>query len=254
MAIDKRNTRPGVKLLIWLLIAAFVLSGVGIGAGSLVELFKSSGQSGTTQTLTGVDEVKQTYDPGVKTLKAVVASNPTSYTALVNLGNLYVDYASQLSQVSGSQPTTSTLQAQAELYTNAKDVYGKALEIKSTDPSVRGDYAITLFNTGETDKALEVAGQTVNQFPQAALVWLKLGDFNYILFQQNPTSVQAATYRSDGIAAYKKYLALEPKGQYAQQAKDSISQLQGGSGGQSGTTGGQQQGGNAGTINLQPTK
>ncbi len=168
----------------------------------------------------------------------------------MNLGNLYLDYASQLSQVAGSQPTTSVLQQQADLYTSAKDVYAKALVIKSDDPGVRGDYAIALFNTGETAKALEDSGQTVAKFPDAALVWLKLGDFNLILYQQNPSAPGAAQYQKDGVAAYKQYLKLDPKGQYVKQAQDSIGQLQGAAAPQAGTGGGNSGGG----INLQPTQ
>ena len=249
MAIDKRHTSPGVKILIWILIVAFVFSGIGLGATSLVSLFQDSGTAGTA-TGDPVSQVKQSYEPGITALKAVVASNPESYTPLVNLGNLYLDYASQLSQAAGSQPTTSVLQQQTDLYTSAKDVYAKALVIRSDDPSVRGDYAIALFNTGETAKALEVAGQTVVKYPDAALVWLKLGDFNLILHQQNPSAPAAAQYRKDGIAAYQRYLKLEPKGQYVKQARDSISQLQGAAAPQGGAGGGNSGGG----INLQPTQ
>lgn len=249
MAIDKRHTSPGVKILIWVLIVAFVLSGIGLGATSLVSLFQDSGSAGGT-TGDPITQVKQSYDPGVNALKAVVASDPESYTPLVNLGNLYMDYASQLSQAAGSQPATSVLQQQADLYTSAKDVYAKALEIKSDNPNVAGDYSIALFNTGETAKALEVAGQTVAKFPDAAVVWLKVGDFNLILYQQNPADPKAAQYQKDGVAAYQRYLKLEPKGQYVQQAKDSISQLQGTVEQQGGTEGGNTGGG----INLQPTQ
>lgn len=249
MAIDKRHTSPGVKILIWILIVAFVLSGIGLGATSLVSLFQSSGSAGTT-TGDPVAQVKQSYDPGITALKAVVASDPESYTPLVNLGNLYLDYASQLSQAAGSQPTTSVLQQQTDLYTSAKDVYARALVVKNDDPAVRGDYAIALFNTGETAKALEVAGQTVAKYPDAALVWLKLGDFNLILYQQNPTAPEAAQFKKDGVAAYQKYLKLDPKGQYVKQAQDSISQLQSGAAPQGGTGGGNSGGG----INLQPTQ
>ncbi len=48
MAIDKRHYQPGCQDSHLVLIVAFVLSGIGLGATSLVSLFQSSGSAGTT--------------------------------------------------------------------------------------------------------------------------------------------------------------------------------------------------------------
>lgn len=226
MAINKAKSSPLVKVGSILLALVFVLGGVTVNAASCSSA--QQGQTPGTQANT-LEGVAAQYDPGLKALQEVVRSEPTSYTALVNLGNFYLDYASAINGLPGQQqqPTPEAQAKISQMYSGARDVYGAALKINDTDPLVHGDYAISLYNVGEREEAIKVANDAVKKFPDAAIVWLKLGDFNssYVLGSTSTTST--AGYRDAAVRAYEQYLKLDPSGQYASFANQQIQALKG---------------------------
>lgn len=226
MAINKAKSSPVVKIGSIFLIVVFVMSLVTVNAASCSS---QPGQIPGQPQANTLEGVAATYDPGITAMQEVVRSEPTSYTALVSLGNLYLDYASAVSNISGQQQPSAEAQAKMnQLYEGARDVYAAAINIKFDDPTLGGDYAITLYNTGDPEEAIKVANDTVEKFPDAAIVWLKLGDFNSSYVLGSTEASGTAGYRDDAIKSYERYLELDPAGQYADFAKQQIEALKGG--------------------------
>lgn len=223
MAIDKSRTKPWVKAVIWVTIAAFVVGGTGLGLSSLF----SSGTTSTAQPATNsFAAVDASMKPGTDAIKAIADSNPTSYTAQVNLGNRYIDWVgsieSILSQQQQSNPQQSTVptpvaEERFTLYTNAKNAYAKALKLKkgTPDPQILGDYSIALFYTGDVNGAIGAAQQALKIKPDFAVVWFNLGNFYY-----------QAKLTDKALNAYQQYLKLAPKGDLASAAQSNIKSLQ----------------------------
>ncbi len=219
MAINKSKTSPWMKTGIIILILAFVSSIGYASLGSCQTLLTTSQPSTTQPTATGsVEQINSQYKPGVDALTALVESQPTSYTALVNLGNAYFDWAQTLSSPSqnGSQATTAALTAAAPLWAQARDTYARALQVKSGESAVTVDYAITAFYSGDTTAAIAAAESVTKADPKFAQAYLNLGIF----------------YASTGdagksIVAFQKNLELDPNGQNAAFVKEQIKTLQG---------------------------
>ncbi len=202
-----------VKVVLIILIVAFVSMFVGTGISGL---FTSTGSQSTTQTADPVQQINSQYQPQVDALAAVVASQPTSYTALVNLGNAYMDWSSALLQ--SSQNAT----APAMQFLGARNAYQQALKIKKDDPQVLGDYAVVLYYSGETTSAIAAGQEAVKIDPKLATAWFNLGNF-YLYQAQNGNKA----VKQKAIGAYNEYLKLEPTGDRATAAKQNISTAQG---------------------------
>lgn len=222
MAINKAKTSPAMKIGIIVLIVAFVSSFMYAGFAGLFESFKGSGstttttQQSTTPTAT-VESIAAQYKPGIDALNAAVASNPTSYTALVQLGNGYFDWAQTLSTPAQNQSRAATdaLIAAVPLWGSAKDAYSRALKVKPGDPSVTTDFSIVTFYSGDTTTAIVTAEKVTKADPKFAQAWLNLG----IFYGQSGQTAKA-------VAAFQEYLKLDPNGQNAAFAKQEISALQ----------------------------
>lgn len=214
MAINKAKTSVGTKVVLIVLIVAFVASFISIGAG----LF-SGGQATGTQP-TGTDPlaaVNAQYQPTVAALTSSLQSQPESYTALVSLGNTYFDWAAAVQQA--SQTTTSAVGADQPLWVSAKDAYSRALEVKKDEPPVTVDYAITLFYTGETTKAVKIATDVTKQTPEFAPAYLNLGIFYRALGQND-----------EALAAFNQAIKLDPDGKQTNTefAKTQVQELKSG--------------------------
>ncbi len=195
MAIDKSNTKPWVKAVLIFLIVAFVLSFVALSANPWAA-FQTPKQTAPTQT---ADTLDAQFQPQVASITSMLQSDPESYTALVALGNTYFDWAVQKQQA--SQNSTATQGADLPLWTAAKDAYARAVAVKGDEPTVQVDYAITLFYTGDSIKAIAVAEDVMKTNPEFAPAW-----FNAGIFYQTTGDVAKAT------AAFEQYLKLDPKG------------------------------------------
>src|SRR5512137_2829107 len=158
-----------VKVVLIILIIAFVSLFVGSGIGGLFN--QSSSQTGQKTPVDQAQQINAQYQPQVDSLSGVVASQPTSFTALVNLGNTYMDWGGALLQA--SQNAT----APAMQFLGARNAYEQALKVKKDDPAVLGDYAVVLYYTGDTTGAITAAQNAVAVKPDFAVVWFNLGNF-----------------------------------------------------------------------------
>lgn len=210
MAINKAKTSLGMKIVLIVVIIAFVGAFVPLIPGFFQQQ-KSFNQPQQAQGAT-VSDINAKYGPQAQAIQSLVSSDPTSYTALVNLGNTYLDWAGELQQVSVT--TTSAAGADTPLWASAKDAYVKALKVKKGDAGVEGDYAIALYNTGDVKGAVKVAEGVVAKDPTFGPMWYNLG----IFYRNTGDNAKA-------LQAYQQYLKVEPNGQMASQAKQSVAEL-----------------------------
>ncbi len=195
MAINKAKTSPWMKGFIIFLIVAFVAT---IGAASIPSIFQLFTQPSTSQTTTQatpaatVEQINAQFQPGITALTAAAASDPTSYTAHVNLGNAYFDWAQTLSTPAegASQISTAAMAAVGPLWLSSRDAYAKAVKIKAGDPAVETDFAIVTFYSGETTSAIVIGERVTKTNPDFSQAWLNLGVF-YANSGQNAKAIAA---------------------------------------------------------------
>ncbi|MEI7814427.1 MAG: tetratricopeptide repeat protein [Coriobacteriia bacterium] len=218
MAINKARTSPWMKGFIIFLIVAFVLGFSTMGIGGIVDAFRQPAGTATTPVApaASVEQINAQYQRGVDLLTAAAASNPTSYTAQVNLGNAYFDWAQTLSTPAqgASQVSTAAMAATGPLWIQSKDAYAKAVKIQPGDPAVETDFAIVTYYSGDTSAAITIGERVTKSKPDFSQVWLNLGVFY-------AGSGQVAK----SIAAFERYVKLDPKGQNVAFAQEQIKAL-----------------------------
>jgi tetratricopeptide (TPR) repeat protein len=195
VAINKANTPVWMKAVLILMAIVFVFGFISIGASP----FLDNGQQPGTAPAGSLDAINGQFTPTVSALTTQLQSEPESYTVLVNLGNTYFDWAVQVQQQ--SQTTSAAVGADLPLWVSAKDAYGRALAVKPGEPPVTVDYAITLFYTGESTRAIEEAEAVAKADPEFAPAFFNLGIF-YGAVGENATA----------ITNLERYLELDPEG------------------------------------------
>ena len=199
MSINKSNTSLGMKIVLIILIVSFVLLFSYGGITGFIDLFNKQPQS-QTATLDTIAQIKNQYDPQVKAFTTALASSPTSYTLLVDLGNAHYDYAIKLMQA--SQTTTAALLPAASQWTQAKAAFAKAIKVhKQLEKAVGVDYAVAQFYSGETTAAIKTALSVTKIDPAFAPASYNLGMF-----------YEAQGNKALSISAFQRYLVLDPKG------------------------------------------
>jgi len=200
VAINKANSPAWVKVTLIVLIVAFVLSITGAGVLSFLTN-PSGGQAtgGSTETTGTASAADSQYQGQVAAITAQVQGDPENYDLLVQLGNTYFDWAAAKQQEVQSNPGQAG--ADMPLWVAAKDAYGRAVAIKGTESPVLVDYAIVLFYTGETTKAIEIAESVVANDPKFSPAPFNLGIFYGGLGDT-----------AKAIAAFQRYLEIDPTG------------------------------------------
>jgi tetratricopeptide (TPR) repeat protein len=216
VALNKAHTSIWVKVLIIVLIVAFVSLFMYQGLAGIFALFQQS-PTAATSTVDYVAAVNQQNQAIIDALKATLASSPTSYTAAVAVADGYFNWAQQLSQpqTGASQPTSAALTAAATQWTAASTAYDAAVKLTKTfDPPAQTDrsYA-TLYSTNDATAAIAIVKVVTEKAPTFGQGWFHLG-YYYELQQKQ----QAA------IEPFQKFLALHPSSDdsqsiaYAQQS------------------------------------
>ena len=213
MALNKAQTSLFVKIVLIVVALAFVASFIPLllpntGAQQQTDQAAQAGQ---------LDQINAQFAPAAQALEQAVASEPTSYTALVNLGNTYVDWGAAVEQV--AQSNQSAAGADLPMWNSAKSAYERALAIRADEAGVLGDYAVTLFKLGDVQGAIVQGEQAVALDDQFAPVWFNLGLF-----------YEAANQPDQAIVAYQTYMEVDPQGLSGdqQRAQEALARLQGG--------------------------
>jgi tetratricopeptide (TPR) repeat protein len=217
MAIDKSRTSPLMKAGIIALAVLFVL-GVGFaGLASLpscsaASLLPTGASSTTAASTVSTQTIALKYAATIQALDASLTVNPKDYTLLVQQGDTYFSWANDVQQ---TMPTT-TSPLTNPLWATARGYYERAVAIETTDATTYGDYAITLFYTGETAAAISAGEKARALDPKLVQNLFNLG--NYYATANEATAA---------IAAFKAYISAEPTGSLVTQAQSNITALGG---------------------------
>jgi cytochrome c-type biogenesis protein CcmH/NrfG len=128
-------------------------------------------------------------------IKGILAKDSTNYDAWVALGNLYFD---------DQKP------AEAIAY------YEGALKLRSGDPNVMTDLATMKRALGKPSEAVDLLKQVVAKDSTMGQAWFNLG----VIYSFDLNNSK------DAIAAWKRYLNLDPLSQHAQAVQKVIDSLE----------------------------
>ena len=218
MALNKAHTPVWMKVLIIILAVALIGLFMSSGIVGLVDLFNQPAATGTAAQ-TPADKlaaINTKYQPQVDLYKQISASEPASYTAAVMLANTYSDWGGELGTMlsAESQPSTTAIAAYDQTWTGAKAAYDAATKLNPNDPPVQTDRSIATFYSGDATGAIVIVRKVLADTPNFALGWFNIG-----LFYDQTGQVEQA------VIAYRKYLALDPKGSSADYAQKRVDTL-----------------------------
>lgn len=178
MAINKAQSPAWVKVVVWLIIAAFVLTGVGFGGSAILKALANATQGGqaTDQAQTSTDSlevINAMFQPTMASLEASAAADPENLDLLTRTASTYMDWAYQLynSTDVNAQGAFATTMAKAVPY------WERAKALSPSDRAIAGDLATALFYSGNTADAIALAEETLAANPDYATVWFNLGIF-----------------------------------------------------------------------------
>jgi predicted Zn-dependent protease len=217
VALNKARTSIWVKTLIIILIIAFVSLFMYQGVAGIVELFKQP-ETAQTPNVDYVTALEQQNQPSVDALQQVARSNPTSFTAQVTLANKLYEWADQLSrpQQGQSQLTTAAMTAAFAKWGETKAAYDAAVKLmKGFDSATQTDRSYAMFQSGDTTAAIKLVTDVTKKEPSFAQGWAHLGMYLDATNQPTPGVV----------AAYKKYLALDPNGTNSPAIKKRVAEI-----------------------------
>lgn len=189
MAINKKKASPVVKIGIIAISALIVLSFLPWSSLGLLMANSGSGQTGgQLETIAG------SYTGSVSAFEQALASDPTSYTVLVNLANTYFDWGIEIkqAQIAG---------ADKPVWLSATLYYDRALGLQPGDPAVSTDAAIAHYYSGDTARAIALVEPVMTEVPTFAPAF-----FNAALFYDT------AGLTTEAATAANAYLALDPDG------------------------------------------
>jgi len=129
----------------------------------------------------------------VASYKAALQKNPKDLEALIGLANLEFD--------SGQ-------------WEHAIDYYSRALAIDGTNADVRVDRAIAYHSSGQNEVAKKELLRVTREKPDHKNAWLNLGVVNRELGD-----------RAGALAAWERYLELDPQGEHAAVVRQEIEAL-----------------------------
>ncbi|MBW6469269.1 MAG: tetratricopeptide repeat protein [Coriobacteriia bacterium] len=217
MAINKKQSSLWVKVVLIFVIIAFVATLVpalfmgGTGAQQ---------PAGATETGASLERIANDHLPAVNSYTAMLASEPTSYTALVGMGNTYFDWGFQIQQALGPNSGHDVA-----YWVSATNAYERALAEQPGDPNVAVDMAIAYFYSGQASRAIEVTEQVMADSPEFAPAYFNAGIF-----------YRAVGRTDDAAASFARYLEIEPDGQSASAAQSMLAEMQATPSGEATTT------------------
>ncbi len=144
-----------------------------------------------------LESIAANHAGAVSAFQQQLASDPTSYTVLANLGNTYSDWATQILQYQqGSGAADQPVWVATTVY------YERALEVQPGDPAVMTDLAIAYFYSGQWSKAVETIESAMEVDPEFAPAY-----YNAMIFYDSVGDTVSST--SNAV----RYLELDPQGQ-----------------------------------------
>jgi len=196
LAINKKQASPAVKagiiVVAVMLVLAFALPLVSPSLFSGSSATPGTGESGQLET------IGTQYSGTVNAYQQQLASDPTSYTVLVGIGNTYSDWANAILQYQGVAGG-----ADLPVWVASARYYERALEVQPGDPNVGTDLAISYYYSGDIVNAIATVETVMAANPDFPPAY-----FNAAIFYK------AANMPGQAVAAAQTFLQLDPEGQY----------------------------------------
>ena len=120
---------------------------------------------------TGMDLVDSNYKAVVDPLEAKLAENPKDLATLLNLGNYYMQWATDASSYATDDASYEHL---GDLYEKAIGYYDSYLELNDS-AVVETNRAMCILYNGDTDTALSALKDVVADHPEYGPAWADLG-------------------------------------------------------------------------------
>lgn len=120
---------------------------------------------------TGMDLVDSNYKAVVDPLEAKLADNPKDLATLLNLGNYYMQWATEASSYASDDASYEHL---GDLYDKAIGYYDNYLELNDS-AVVETNRAMCILYNGDTTTALDALKQVVADHPEYGPAWADLG-------------------------------------------------------------------------------
>jgi predicted Zn-dependent protease len=211
MAINKSNTSPWVKGVIIFIVICFVGLGMGTALSSLGTSSPTPGASTTASqsTTATLDAIALTHTPTIQAIDASLTAQPKNYDLLVQQAQEYYDWAAQVQQATKGATGQDT-----PIWKAAVPYYRRAVMVKKTDSGVMTDYCVTMFYSGDATSAISFAKTVETAFPKFSPIVYNLGIF-YL----------ATNDTVDAKAQLNQYLAIDPTGPSAADAKAQLAKL-----------------------------
>jgi len=208
VAINKKQSALWVKATIIIVILAFVVTAIPViftGGGNA----QQSAESAAGDVLA---RVASQYAPTISSFSAVLASEPTSYTALVAVGDTYFDWALAVRSEMGQ---TNVGGYDLPMWHSAIAHYERALAVDPGEPGVMTDLAISYYYGERLDDAIAMVEQVMAESPDFAPAY-----FNAGIFYRTIGDSAAA------LAALQRHVEMAPDAQTATTARNWIADLQ----------------------------
>jgi len=223
MAIDKKNSPGWYKVVVWIVLIAFVLGMVVVGVawifnggGSNLQdpnATSSSSSQNTSATASSEKTINDRYQPQVTAALDALKSKPDDFTANNNVGLAYSLWAQDLMNSSDTQSEADA----TTIYGKAVPYLKKAYELKPTDASVANSYVLALAYSGDQAQALTVAREVTTKNPNDAEAWYAMG-----LLLANSSEKNA---KQDAIAALRTAIEKDTSGTLKASAQQEIDTL-----------------------------
>ncbi|MDR1412939.1 MAG: hypothetical protein LBJ07_03325 [Actinomycetes bacterium] len=215
MQINKNSSPVWVRIVIWVLIIGLV---AGIGILGIFQVVTYWNQSNTTpqQQPANAEEAQQQiatidarYQPEVNQLSEEASATPEKKEALVSLARAYMDWGGALVAISDENAQATGMMRIAQ----SQEWWQKAWDLDPTDTEVGGDLATSLYYSGDTTGAVQIARKVLDIDPKFGTMWFNLGQF---LATDQP---QLA------IEAFEQSLKYDTNNQYGTQAQQYLEEL-----------------------------
>ncbi|MBK5210880.1 MAG: hypothetical protein JJE36_00915 [Coriobacteriia bacterium] len=218
MKIDKSNSPTWVRVTVWVTTITFIFGFAGLG---LAEFFTNSNSSSSatssssdatstaTAGTTTLATINAQYQTQAVSTEALVKKDPKNAQTQVELGSLYSQWAQALS----TSTDKAAQSAAPEKFKSSATAWAAAYELDKNNKEIGGDYATSLYYTGDTAGAVKIAKEVLAKNPKYATVWFNLG-----IYLSNTDKTQAVTALENAV----KYDTDATTKKQAQTALDSL--------------------------------
>ncbi|MDR1776145.1 MAG: hypothetical protein LBS17_06885 [Actinomycetes bacterium] len=208
MQINKKQSPIWVRVTVWILVAGLI---AGVGIITAIQIIGNWNNLGTTTTDTTqvsgeeaqsqINTIDAQYQSEAEALGDAADAAPDDKDAQVAAATAFNDWGNALLAIQES----NAQQVGIIRIGQSKPYWERAWKLDGTDTEVGGDYANSLYYSGDTTSAIQVARDVLNVNDKLGLVWYNLG--NYLAYTQPQAAIGAfeEAIKNDDGSGYADY-------------------------------------------------